>query len=372
MGYHPSISRTTISRTTSNASQKSLLTLRLHQTKRKSHRPDTVTSHQRPSLVSSYSHTRIYLHRPIERESIVQNVNQDPLMQPEGPPVVVIKPLKATKSHVSKDHQARKSSLDICEIPIRKSRLIISNPDPDTDTDEDVKNPSTAYVYVPPPLPKIDTQMPYTPSVLTIQTKPISPPNSAMRSHPHSPSTSTILRSQIKKHLPKTHSSSLNHSTSNSPSLDLQHSPTSNLVRSDSGIHAWTYEHKLMDEIAIKRVIRVPSLLAVPRPSHATEWSSAETNVGPRPIVEDVVEHLQDFFPDYDLDQTVENSALNEPLNKRLTIRKVAEQQVKTSLSTSTNRRRTMLWDSHLEELKTSKKENGGQNAYFWFGTPSP
>jgi len=86
---------------------------------------------------------------------------------------------------------------------------------------------------------------------------------------------------------------------------------------------------------------------------HDTPWA-------PRPVPEEVYDHLQEFFPHHDLDKAVievghvesimEPTALEDRRRQvKKSIRMVAEEQINRNLTGM--QRRTKLWDTNVEEL---------------------
>jgi mitogen-activated protein kinase kinase kinase len=85
---------------------------------------------------------------------------------------------------------------------------------------------------------------------------------------------------------------------------------------------------------------------------HGDPWA-------PRPVPEEVYDHLQEFFPHHDLDKAIievgQADSTPEVLSDRRrhakkSIRMVAEEQINRNQRGI--RRKTKLWDSNVEELR--------------------
>ncbi|EAU93156.2 STE/STE11 protein kinase [Coprinopsis cinerea okayama7 len=102
--------------------------------------------------------------------------------------------------------------------------------------------------------------------------------------------------------------------------------------------------------------------------THTKHPQRGESLLAMRPRTEDVYKDLEAWFPNHDLDRPVDGadtpaSGALEPRHHRVDVRKsirmiAKEQNRRSHNDPASSRRRTMLWNTHMEELSSDKRKD--------------
>lgn len=210
------------------------------------------------------------------------------------------------------------------------------------------------FVYTPPPLPGVDSKTPYSARLVpsSLHHAPYSPPTP-----PPSSQMQTMWR-------PASYNLSARGDELELPLRDSDDNDDSD----DSNIGTSLWKRPPLDLIA-ERLQGSPSRTASTRSSQirrtifraSSQHYEDDASWAPRPVPEEVYDHLQEFFPYHDLDKAIIEVGHVDSTPKpkflddkqrqaKKSIRMVAEEQInRRQIGT---RRKTKLWDSNVEELR--------------------
>jgi len=230
----------------------------------------------------------------------------------------------------------------------------VVNADPEPDPNK------VPFVYNPPPLPGVDNKSPYSARLApSLHHAPYSPPIVRQSTQIDSTQSTVGLPASYysnarKVDKPETElSRKEGHDNDDSDDSDLG---TSLWKRPPADLTAGRPKDSLSRTASSRSSQIRKAVLRVS--SHHHEQNAPWA---PRPVPEEVYDHLQEFFPHHDLDKAIievghvestpEPKALNDRRrHAKKSIRMVAEEQI--TRNQIGMRRKTKLWDSNVEELR--------------------
>lgn len=300
----------------------------------------------------------------------------------DAPPIVFItppsSPVRATPPGSTTHSPASSESARTSASQRLKSYYVV-NPDSDPESDDNRasssrnKSRTRPYVYNPPPLPGASRTGPYSAAA--------SPPERTSHATLKTRKSMASLRRMSGKKSPQEKTASMSMQDlalrlkTSTPQMRTRshHGRMSSLddmaySDSDSDSNAGTLWNKPPVD-----VVRKPGLSTSTSPQSGGSPAKVsyrlsiiekkrDSTWAPRPVVQDVYEHMHDFFPQHDLDKPLITSgnsvaratqeATSPNLEGKKTIRMVAEEEVRNMADpVGIGRRRTKLWGSRVEEV---------------------
>jgi hypothetical protein len=227
----------------------------------------------------------------------------------------------------------------------------VVNADPEPDPNK------MTFTYNPPPLPGVDNKSPYSARLApsSLHHAPYSPP--IVRRNTQAYSSPTTM-----KHSASYHFSARKVDNPETEVSQKEDEDNDDSDDSDFGTSLW--KRPPVDLTAAARLKDGPSRPPSTRSSQVRKaifrasihHHELDASWAPRPVPEEVYDHLQEFFPHHDLDKAIievtpEPKTLdNRRRQAKKSIRMVAEEQINRNQIGM--RRKTKLWDSNVKELR--------------------
>jgi len=304
-----------------------------------------------PPLQSSTYTMKLESPNPLGRD-LVQKASR-----PITPPLVYIAPPgpRQHKPHRSSDWATRERKSTLThedsgsqEFSQKNSstsrRLMVYNPD---SSDNTSSQPSfDPLTYKPPPLPEAKAPTPYSTHLAPLRR------TGSSHATPRAPGGSSVPLAQ--------YSSETSYNNDGSVGTDT-----------DYGLTSSTWKRLPADLVLSRRQKKIdgPSQIAgnMPLSTHS-KLTPLPTICNTRPPADQVMEHLEEFFPAHNLDdpvvESLDQDLLSEmnssqfPVSRRCTmksIKRIVGEQINRTSLVDLDRRRTRLWNSHVEEIKVPR-----------------
>lgn len=288
-------------------------------------------------------------------QSIITSRQPPPQLDPDyGPQLVFITPPSSPVRDVSRTSPSEPSDASGLPGLQRLKGFHVVNADPEPDTNK------VPFVYSPPPLPGVDNKSPYSARLApSLHHAPYSP--SIVRQSTQVHSTQSTARHPASHYL--------NARKVDKPEIELSRKEGDDNDDSDDSDFGTSLWKRPPTDLTAKRLKDGLSRTASSRSSQirkavlrvSSHHHGHDAPWAPRPVPEEVYDHLQEFFPHHDLDKAIieVGNADTTPEPKasddrrwyaKKSIRMVAEEQI--TRNQIGMRRKTKLWDSNVEELR--------------------
>jgi hypothetical protein len=225
-------------------------------------------------------------------------------------------------------------------------RLMVYNPD---SSDNASSQPSfDPLTYKPPPLPEVKAPTPYSTHLAPLRR------TGSSHATPRAPGGSSVPLVQ--------YSSETSYNNESPVGTDT-----------DYGLTSSTWKRLPADLVLSQRQKKIdgpsPQQISgnMPLSSHS-KLTPLPTICNTRPPADQVMEHLEEFFPAHNLDdpvvESLDQDLLSEmnssqfPVSRRCTmksIKRIVGEQINRTSLVDLDRRRTRLWNSHVEEIKVPR-----------------